>query len=407
MVSGAAAAFLLQTSLLILSSATAFSAQRTFLSPATAGHSRSDQTQLQSSSFFDNEVDELFAKYDQDGSGSIDKQEFRAVVKKMKQSSSRREIISVASATFGGLFVAYGSNTFQYGQKKFRSGYLEEEAEITMNELFPTAMLSSDTERAIFKTLKARGFTPENTLFGHSVCSDEVNNRKEQLIPLMVNRWQEGFALGGLAGIPFAGKSGFGAYLHHVPDSGKLLVLFAPHVGIDQIGRVGSLQRDGQANVSTACGAAIGAYKELQKSKKVAPDPLLVLEDVKPEDVDSSYDPQLKQIVSLLAPRLGGIDESADSIAFVTYQMYGVIRELITACITQTPDLFEYADEVAVVGGIMINRRKGGDFFQPLSFETRKAGENPVDLFEQAFGPRPDLYPILGSEEAMKRASIV
>ncbi len=254
--------------------------------------------------------------------------------------------------------MATGSNTFQFAQKKLRKGYIEEFAESAQNELFPTALLSSDMDKAVAKVLYQRGFTPQNTLFGHSVCSDEVNNRKEQLIPIMANRWGEGFTLGGLGGLPFAGKSGFGAYLHHVPDSGKLCVLFAPHVGIDEIGRIGSLQRDGQAKTSTACGAAIGAYKELQKTKKAAEDPLLVFEEDNPRE----FDPQLKEIVNLLAPRLKGIENSSDSIAFVTYQMYGVIRELITACITETPDLFDFASEVAVVGGIMINRRKVGAF---------------------------------------------
>ncbi len=42
------------------------------------------------------------------------------------------------------------------------------------------------------------------------------------------------------------------AFLHHVPDNGKLLVMFAPHVGIDARGVVGALQRDGQTNVSNA-----------------------------------------------------------------------------------------------------------------------------------------------------------
>jgi len=272
-------------------------------------------------------------------------------------------------------------------------------------------MLSGDVDKKIMKTLGARGFTVENTLFGHSVCSDEINNRKEQLIPLMVNRWQEGFFLGGLGGLPFAGKSGFGAYLHHVPDNGKLLIVFAPHVGIGSDGKIGALQRDGQAAVSTACGAAIGAYKALQERKESDPnraaiDPLLILDDVKAEDTDQ-FDPQLNQIVQLLAPRLGGIEMSDDSIAFVTYQMYGIIRELITACITQTSDTFNYASEVAVVGGIIINRRKGGDFFQPLSFETRRKDEAPIDLFTEAFGERPNLIPVLGSEDALARASIV
>jgi hypothetical protein len=360
------------------------------------------------SSAFDDYADNLFNRFDKDSSGFIDRNEFRDVAKKMRVDNSRREVISVATAFASSLFVVTESDTFQFGQKQFRGKYLEEDAEIIQNRLFPTALLSGDTDKAIARTLKKRGFTPENTLFGHSVCSDEINNRKEQLLPLMINRWQEGFALGGLGGLPFAGKSGFGAYLHHVPDDGRLLIVFAPHVGIGADGQVGALQRDGQAKVSSACGAAIGAYKTLQNQKKnpVASDPLLVLDIVKPEYTDK-FDPQLDQIVQLLAPRLSGIEDSEDSIAFVTYQMYGIIRELITACVTQTTDTFDYASEVAVVGGVIINRRKGGDFFQPLSFESRRKGELPVDLFEETFGERPDLLPVLGSEDAMTRASII
>ena len=70
--------------------------------------------------------------------------------------------------------------------------YVEERAEVAQQQFFPTALLSSDVDRAVAKVLRARGFTPANTLFGHSVCADEVNNRKEQLVPLLVNRWEEG-----------------------------------------------------------------------------------------------------------------------------------------------------------------------------------------------------------------------
>lgn len=357
---------------------------------------------------FDDYADRLFTQFDKDESGFIDRNEFRDVARKMRQENSRREVISVATAFASSLFVVTESDTFQFGQKKLRSRYLEEDAEITQRLLFPTALLSGDADKAIASTLQRRGFTPENTLFGHSVCSDEINNRKEQLLPLMSNRWQEGFTLGGLGGVPFAGKSGFGAYLHHVPDDGRLLIIFAPHVGIGGDGQVGALQRNGQAKVSSACGAAIGAYKTLQNRKRdpAASDPLLILDAVQPEDV-SKFDPQLDQIVKLLAPRLSGIEDSADSIAFVTYQMYGIIRELITACITQTNETFDYASEVAVVGGVIINRNKGGDFFQPLSFESRRKGEAPVDLFEETFGERPDLLSVLGSDDAMTRSSIV
>jgi len=58
---------------------------------------------LRHTSSFDNEVNEMFKQYDTDGNGQIDKEEFREVVKKMKSSSRRREIISVAAASFGSL----------------------------------------------------------------------------------------------------------------------------------------------------------------------------------------------------------------------------------------------------------------------------------------------------------------
>ena len=161
----------------------------------------------------------------------------------------------------------------------------------------------------------------------------------------MSRRWGEAFTLGGLAGLPFVGKSGFGAYFHHVPVNGKLLIIFAPHVGIGQLGKIGALQRDGQDSVSSACGAAIGAYKELQKKAFAPVDPNAVLDLVKEEGADVPFDPQLKTIVDLLKPRLEGIESSTDSIAFVTYQMYGIIRELLYGILDQTPDLFQTCSE--------------------------------------------------------------
>ena len=67
---------------------------------------------------------------------------------------------------------------------------------------------------------------------------------------------------------------------------------------------------------------------------------------------------------------------------------------------------------------IIINRRKGGDIFQPLSFETyvdgskngygKKVTDTPViDLFEESFGDRPNLQTILGSQQAIDCPSII
>lgn len=88
--------------------------------------------------------------------------------------------------------VADYSQEYQWAQKNFRGLYIEEKAEEAQDVAFPTALLSGDLDEAIANTLYKRGFTPENTILAHSVCSDEVNNKDEQLVALMVNRWQEG-----------------------------------------------------------------------------------------------------------------------------------------------------------------------------------------------------------------------
>jgi hypothetical protein len=344
---------------------------------------------------------DLFAKYDEDNSGVIDKEEFKALAREIRADSDRRKVLQISSAVVGSLVVARFSAEFQWAQKTFRSFYVEKKAEAAQAQIFPTALLSSDFDVAVARTLAGRGFTSSNTLFAHSVCSDEVNHRDEQLVDLMVTRWGEGFSLGGLAGLPFAGKSGFRAYLHHVPDRGKLLVMFAPHVGIDEEGRIGALQREGQSAISKACGAAIGAFKAIGTQKAARAEMNgNVLSIVDEADLDQ-FDPQLRQIVSLLQPKLEGLESSANDIGFVTYQMYGIVRDLLDACIAQTPDVWDYTDEVAIVGGIIINRKNGGDFFQPLSFESRSKDAPPVDLFGQAFGKRPDLAPILGSSKLL------
>lgn len=116
-------------------------------------------------------ADELFETYDVDGNGLIDRDEFDAIVSKMNSSSRRREFISVLTAGLGSLVVATEKNTFAFGQKTLRSKYLEPLAESKQNQLFPTALLSSDLDDSIWRTLKARGFSPQNTLFGHSVCA--------------------------------------------------------------------------------------------------------------------------------------------------------------------------------------------------------------------------------------------
>ena len=82
----------------------------------------------------------------------------------------------------------------------------------------------------------------------------------------MRKRWGSHFSIGGLGGVPFAGKAGWEEVGKHCPENGNIFVCFAPHVGIDSSGEVGKVLRHGHHESSIACGGTIGAYNTLLRN---------------------------------------------------------------------------------------------------------------------------------------------
>ena len=79
--------------------------------------------------------------------------------------------------------------------------------------------------------------------------------------------------------------------------------------------------------------------------------------------------------------------------------MYRLVRQYFIDSVLTAPGLWDGATELTILGGIMINRGKGGDRFMPLLFQTKKQEAGTVvDLYEQTFGPPPDLVPVLGEK---------
>ena len=116
--------------------------------------------------------------------------------------------------------------------------------------------------KLVSRCIENKGFKPEHLLVATSCCPDEINRDLDHELSNM----GRAFNMGGLAGFPFVGKTGFGAFMHHVPDGGHMLIVCASHVGIDAQGNVGKLNRVGMNLESTACGAAIAAYKFCEKN---------------------------------------------------------------------------------------------------------------------------------------------
>ena len=97
---------------------------------------------------------------------------------------------------------------------------------------FPGVLPGSVILERTVSALEPFGLDGENTLYGQSICPDEINNEKGDLADLMITHWGECFPMGGIGGVPYVGKTGFGAYSAHVPKDGHLVILFGPHIGI-------------------------------------------------------------------------------------------------------------------------------------------------------------------------------
>ena len=128
-----------------------------------------------------------------------------------------------------------------------------------VHHFYPDAVRGDILIKLVDLKLRDLGVKPENTLFGNSTCPDELN----RIIESFSNYWGDNFVLGGLAGFPFTGKSGFSAYSDHVPDDGNLFILYASHMGINDSGKIGKIRRSGMKNETNCCGSTITSYENV------------------------------------------------------------------------------------------------------------------------------------------------
>jgi len=137
----------------------------------------------------------------------------------------------------------------------------------------PGAVSSYELFPKVLKSLQPFNIKPKNTIYGQSICSDEINNEKGQISTLLSNYYGKVFPMGGIGGAPYVGRTGFGAFSAHVPDNGHVFVLFGPHIGFSPSSEAGQFLRIGQSRASTACGAVIAAYNQVTSGTPIEDDP--------------------------------------------------------------------------------------------------------------------------------------
>ena len=230
---------------------------------------------------------------------------------------------------------------------------------------FPGAMRNEDAIKGVVHIAEGLGMNEVNTLFAYSVCPDEINHDHADLAYVLHNHFGPSFSLGGLGGIPFSGKTGFGAYASHVPDDGYIFVLFAPHCAVSPKTYASDMQftpeehicgyyhRLGQKQLSTACGACLGAYKAVKNM------------DSLPQMSILSRDSQMDYIKQLLYENKPRIAAASNAAREITDIMFEHIRDYIMDIVDY--EKFIKHRKIALLGGIQINVQPD-DYFEPRVF---------------------------------------
>ncbi|MEO0554667.1 MAG: hypothetical protein AAF149_15790 [Bacteroidota bacterium] len=189
-------------------------------------------------------------------------------------------------------------------------------------------------------------------LMATSVCSDDINVPSTTFFNVLFGP----FIMGGLGGLPFAGKTGMTAFAHHIPDDGSAFIFYGPHIGITLEGELGKMYRPRQEETGNSCGALMLALSRLQDS------------EYKPVLNDDDYQ-QMKLEENLLPYRDQILDSNNEAKA-ITEATYDIINKKIHEHISTCRDEFP-VNKVTLLGGIIINTDYGlDDYFDARNFEV-------------------------------------
>lgn len=192
--------------------------------------------------------------------------------------------------------------------------------------------------KKVSSALKPYGYGPE-TLVATSLCSDEVNRPLEESF---YGYFGQHFNLGGLAGFPFAGLTGFIAMASHVPDNGSCLVVYGPHVGINADGQVGMVNRRGKSQSVTCCGSAVAASRYVTSVYNGDAEPV--------SPPKSVLDAQQKYVASSLLPYAEQVVDALDPMVELPYALFKPIDEMMMQLVVKAGNQVGSNGRIAMLG---------------------------------------------------------
>lgn len=224
----------------------------------------------------------------------------------------------------------------------------------TLTKHFSKALTNEALVSSVTSILQKQGLPASQRLITFSLCADELARSLEKAFTTP-NFF---FSLGGLAGYPHAGLTGFGAMASHVPEGegGHVLFIYGPHVGVDS--SAGLVARYGQAAPTTCCGSAIAATEwVLSPNPNKTPNPL---------------DVQQMAVNLALLPHADRLKDEATRMVELPFAAYDGIDSMTCKIVEASKPSFP----VVMLGGIQINTPYDeSDYFLPLRFEMNDGGK--------------------------------
>lgn len=219
-----------------------------------------------------------------------------------------------------------------------------------ITKFYPEANSLSTLENQILDELSKKNISPSDCIWGTSICSDEINNT---FLELGKHFKAPGpFFFGGISGIPFTGKTGFGAFSSHIPDDGAAVILYGPHIGITKDGTAGKVLREGQSKPSTSCGSLIAGLNNVKKGNVLN---------------ISHNDYQQGQVNKVLIENYEEIKKSDNEVVTTTEIGFNQIKRELTDIIGDNLEVLG-KKPLLLIGGIIINT----DWDLEDLFETRE-----------------------------------
>lgn len=203
---------------------------------------------------------------------------------------------------------------------------------------YPKAIEIKELEQQITDELNLHGFNLSGTIWGTSICSDEVNNSFNILSNLFAGPGP--FRFGGISGYPFTGKTGVMAFASHIPDNGGAFILYGPHIGISKEGTPGEMLRKSQSADSSCCGSLIAGLSAIQNPSTIG------------EETTSDY--QQAQVVKMLNAKRDEILSADNQVKEVTEKAYDKIHSDLKELIHDCKDALA-GKKLYLMGGIVIN----------------------------------------------------